>query len=124
MDGAEGADPAAEDAAEDERRDDRDQGENERGVNEAGRDERDQGEQRVEVEEALDRGADIVLARVVGADEEDEEEPEETRLAHDPQDLKGPVFPRSFFFQRGASPARMSPGRAPGPASGRGAPGA
>ena len=81
MDGAEGADPAAEDAAEEDGRDDRDQGEDEIGVDEPRRDDGDQGQQRVEVEEALDGRADVVLARVVGAEKEIEEEAEEDRLA-------------------------------------------
>ncbi len=124
VDGPQGADPAAEDAAEKDGGDDRDQGEDEVGIDEARRDDGDQGQERVEVEKALDGRADVVLARVVGPHEEIEEEAEEHGLAGHPGELEGAVLPRSFFFQGGPSPDRIRPGRGRGRGSGRAARGA
>ncbi len=121
VDGAERADPAAKNAAEDDGRGDRDQGENEIGVDEPRRDDGDESQERVEVEEALDGRADVVLAGIVGADEEIDEEAEEDRLARHAEPLEGAVLPRSFFFQGAPFRDRSGPIRAHGPSRDTGA---
>ena len=119
-----GTDPAADDPAQDERQEDRDSRQRQGGEKVRDAKKRRQRDQRIEVEEALDRLADVVLPGVVAHGEEIHEQAEESRLVDDAQDLKEPVLSRSFFFQCAASPVRMfrapAPGRAAGKASSSG----
>jgi hypothetical protein len=80
-----------------------------------GCDECRQRDERIEVEEPLHRPSDIVLPRLSARSEEEDEQPEESPLRDDAQDLKGAAFFRSFAFQSEVSPVGKSRGPAPGP---------
>ena len=122
MDGAQGAEPAAGHSPQRDGQENRQARQGHGQMPHPGREngrERDQG---IEVKEGLDRLPDVVLAGVVALGEQVHEQAEEPGLGNHAQDLKGPVFSRPFFFQRGVSPVRIFPGRAVGRAAGRAIP--